>query len=141
MTSRRHVPTFDEFWQKVETKAAKRGPESVERLEDLRAAFRLARELSRARKERGLSQSEVSKLTGIDQADISRYERAQGNPGFLTLSKLGRVYGQLTVLFGRGGRGSTGRTVSTEARGRRGHLAAGHRPLARAAGAGRAVRR
>lgn len=102
-TTRRAVPTFEEFWKGVEKKAAKRGPEAVEHLQDVRAAFRLARELARARKQKGLSQSAVAKLTGIDQADISRYERAQGNPGFLTLSKLGKVYGELTVRFGRPG--------------------------------------
>ena len=42
----------------------------------------------------------VARLTGITQADLSRYERAQGNPGFLTLDKLGKVYGGLHVTFG-----------------------------------------
>lgn len=95
------MPTFKQFWRGVESKARARGPEAVERLHDLRAAFRLARELVRARQKRGLTQQAVAKLTGVTQADISRYERGQGNPGFLTLDKLGKVYGGLTVIFGR----------------------------------------
>ncbi len=99
--STRPVPTFKQFWHDIESRARARGPQAVERLNDLRAAFRLARELVRARQERRLTQQAVSKLTGITQADISRYERGQGNPGFLTLEKLGKVYGGLTVTFGR----------------------------------------
>jgi ribosome-binding protein aMBF1 (putative translation factor) len=95
------APTFRQFWRSVERKARERGPDAVARLDDLRAAFRLARELVRARQQRKLTQSAVSKLTGITQADISRYERGQGNPGFLTLERLGKVYGGLTVQFGR----------------------------------------
>jgi ribosome-binding protein aMBF1 (putative translation factor) len=101
MKSKRSVPTFEQFWRDVESKARTRGPEAVERLDDLRAAFRLARELVRARQQRGLTQQAVAKLTGITQADLSRYESAQGNPGFLTLDKLGKVYGGLHVTFGR----------------------------------------
>jgi len=100
--SKRSVPTFKQFWRDVESRARARGPQAVERLNDLRAAFRLARELVRARQERRLTQQAVSRLTGITQADISRYERGQGNPGFLTLEKLGKAYGGLTVTFGRG---------------------------------------
>jgi ribosome-binding protein aMBF1 (putative translation factor) len=96
-----NAPTFKQFWRDVERKARDRGPDAVARLADLRAAFRLARELVRAREQRKLTQSAVSKLTGITQADLSRYERGQGNPGFLTLEKLGKVYGGLTVQFGR----------------------------------------
>lgn len=101
MRSKKPVPTFEQFWRDVESKARARGPAAVERLDDLRAAFRLARELVRARQQRGLTQQAVAKLTGITQADLSRYERAQGNPGFLTLDKLGKVYGGLNVTFGR----------------------------------------
>lgn len=94
------VPTFRQFWRTVEKKANNRGPKAAARLGELRAAFRLARELVRARHDRKLSQSAVSKLTGITQADLSRYERGQGNPGLFTLERLGKVYGGLTVSFG-----------------------------------------
>lgn len=101
MKRKRSVPTFEQFWRGVESKARARGPEAVERLQDLRAAFRLARELVRARQKRGLTQQAVARLSGITQADISRYERGQGNPGFLTLDRLGKVYGGLKIGFGR----------------------------------------
>ena len=104
MRSKKPVPTFEQFWRDVESKARARGPAAVERLDDLRAAFRLARELVRARQQRGLTQQAVARLTGITQADLSRYERAQRNPGFLTLEKLGKVYGGFHVTFGPAGR-------------------------------------
>jgi len=94
------VPTFKQFWRTVERRARDRGPEETARLDELRAAFRLARELVRARHDRKLSQSAVARLTGITQADLSRYERGQGNPGLFTLEKLGKVYGGMTVSFG-----------------------------------------
>ena len=106
MKPKKPVPTFGEFWSDVEAKAEARGPAAAKRLQDLRAAFRLARELVRARQEAGLTQQAVAKRAGIAQADLSRYESAKGNPGFLTLEKLGKVYGGITVKFG-----STGTTA------------------------------
>jgi len=103
MQTPRAVPSFEEFWLSVEAKTAARGPVAAERLDDVRALLRLARELVRARKQKRLTQQGVSRATRIAQADISRYERGHGNPSFLTLTKLGRVYGRLTVAFGRAG--------------------------------------
>ena len=122
--SKRSIPTFKQFWRDVESRARARGPRAVERLNDLRAAFRLARELVRARQERRLTQQAVSRLTGITQADISRYERGQGNPGFLTLEKLGKAYGGLTVTFGRS---PSRRTAAASPSGTRSKSTARHR--------------
>lgn len=45
--------------------------------------------LKEARKRRGLTQEQLEKLSGIEQAVISRYERgAVGNPSFETVVKL-----------------------------------------------------
>jgi ribosome-binding protein aMBF1 (putative translation factor) len=103
MKPKKTVPTFQEFWRDVEAGARARGPAAVEHLEDLRAAFGLARELVRARQQHGLAQQAVAKRAGIAQADLSRYERAKGNPEFLTLSKLGKVYGGISIRFGPSG--------------------------------------
>lgn len=104
MKTKKPVPTFEEFWKDVESDASARGTAAVEHLQDLRAAFRLARELVRARRAQGLTQEAVAKLAGIAQADLSRYERGKGNPGVLTLAKLGTVYGKVAITFGPGRR-------------------------------------
>lgn len=128
MKAKKNIPTFEQFWREVEAKAAGRGPAAVEHLQDLRAAFRLARELVRARHERGLTQQTVAKLAGIAQADLSRYEQAKGNPGFLTLEKLGKVYGGVTISFGpRSTNGRTKASVRKRALGRKGKSAAARR--------------
>ena len=44
--------------------------------------------LIKARQSAGLSQQELSRLTGITQADISRIENGQGNPSIKTLRRL-----------------------------------------------------
>lgn len=41
-----------------------------------------------ARARKGLSQSELSRLSGIDQSDISKIERGVANPSVNTLSKI-----------------------------------------------------
>ena len=48
----------------------------------------LANALIKARKERGLTQSELAKITGIGQPDISKIERAQCNSSLETMAKL-----------------------------------------------------
>ncbi len=41
-----------------------------------------------ARAERGLSQKELSQLTGIDQSDLSKIERGVANPSVKTLARI-----------------------------------------------------
>lgn len=43
---------------------------------------------------KGLSQTELSKLSGIDQGDISRLEKGEGNP---TLKKIGKAFKAMGV--------------------------------------------
>ena len=52
----------------------------------------------RARK--GLSQKELSELTGIDQSDLSRIERGIANPSVSTLYRIAQALGAtLTISF------------------------------------------
>lgn len=46
--------------------------------------------ISEARAGKGLSQRELSKQTGIIQADISKIEQGKGNPTLLTLQKISK---------------------------------------------------
>ena len=48
----------------------------------------LANALKKARKQAGLTQVELSKRSGISQADISRLENGTGNPSVLLLRRL-----------------------------------------------------
>ena len=46
--------------------------------------------ISEARMEKGLSQRELSKKTGIMQADISKIEQGKGNPTIITLQRISK---------------------------------------------------
>ena len=47
-----------------------------------------------ARAEAGFSQSQLARITGIDQSDISRIERGLGNPSVSTLSRIADALGR-----------------------------------------------
>ena len=51
-----------------------------------------------ARAMRGMSQKELSAISGIDQSDISKIERGAANPSVSTLERIARALGgQLTI--------------------------------------------
>lgn len=54
----------------------------------------LATIIRKAREEAGLSQRDLSKLTGIQQADICKLENANANPSFNTLVRLAEGMGK-----------------------------------------------
>lgn len=58
----------------------------------------LGAQLAAARKARGLTQPDLSVLTGIQQAEISRIERGAGNPTAATLLRLADALGQRLTL-------------------------------------------
>ena len=58
----------------------------------------LGAQLAAARKARGLTQPDLSALTGIQQAEISRFERGAGNPTAATLLRLADALGQRLTL-------------------------------------------
>lgn len=62
----------------------------------------LGTQLAEARKARGFTQPELSKLTGIQQAEISRIERGVGNPTATTLLRLTDALGQRVALIPNG---------------------------------------
>lgn len=59
---------------------------------------RLGAQLAAARKARGLTQPELSALTGIQQPEISRIENGAGNPTAATLLRLTGALGQRIEL-------------------------------------------
>ena len=60
----------------------------------LEAKYVLIESIIRARKERNLTQKELSALTGITQADLSKIENGNANPSLNTLMKLANGLGK-----------------------------------------------
>ncbi|WP_247563446.1 helix-turn-helix transcriptional regulator [Bradyrhizobium sp. 188] len=62
-------------------------------LRDSKAIQALAANLKRLRRERGLTQQQLSAQTGIDQAAISLIENGRSNPTVLMLESLAGTFG------------------------------------------------
>ena len=56
--------------------------------EYLEAEFQIIKEIIEARKDKNITQKELSDLTGITQGDISKIENGNANPSLKTLKKL-----------------------------------------------------
>lgn len=56
--------------------------------EEVEIAEMVASEIMRARASVGMTQKQLSEVTGVDQSDISRIERGLANPSLSTLKKL-----------------------------------------------------
>lgn len=87
------MASFDDFMAELEAEARAEGPDAVAELEAFRLHFSLARQLAAQRRALHLTQKQLAEMTGIDQAEISRIERGQGNPTTATLGTLTRALG------------------------------------------------
>lgn len=63
------------------------------RVEEIPANLMIANAVLSARAKAGISQSELSAATGIDQSDISKIERGVANPSVNTLSRIANALG------------------------------------------------
>jgi len=63
-------------------------PELKAEYDSLEPEFAIMQAIVSARKESGLTQQKLSEITGINQADISRLEKGNGNPSLRTLQRL-----------------------------------------------------
>jgi len=71
------------------------------RTEEMPANMMVAFAVSSARAQAGMSQTELSAATGIDQSDISKIERGAANPSVSTLSRIADALGaRLSVSIG-----------------------------------------
>lgn len=59
----------------------------------------ISKKLKQIRKQKGLSQEEVQKLTGINRNNISRYENGKREPNINTLKKLAKAYNIDIIVF------------------------------------------
>ena len=61
------------------------------RIDDVPIATKVGCAVQVARCQAGISQSELAKRTGINQADISRIERGSANPSMATLDRIAKA--------------------------------------------------
>lgn len=59
----------------------------------------IANIVSKARDEKRMSQTELARITGIHQAEISKIERGIGNPSIKTLERIAKGLGVKLELF------------------------------------------
>lgn len=84
---------FSEFLEEIEAEARAEGPEALAEFAAFDERYRLAHELMLRRREAGLTQAKLAKLTGIGQADISRIESGRANPTVSTLAVMAHALG------------------------------------------------
>ena len=86
---------FKEFVKEVERDAT---PDERRLLDESRRRFGIGAKLLDRRLGAGMTQRELADASGVDQAEISRIERGQGNPTAQTLQALGMPLG-VTLSF------------------------------------------
>lgn len=82
------LKTFDTFLEEQ-----LKDPQVKAEYESLEPEFDIIRSILDARIKKGLTQKELSKITGISQADISRLENGNGNPTLDTIKRLAYALG------------------------------------------------
>lgn len=73
-------------------------PEFRKEWESLEPEYAIMQALIDARNEAGITQTELSRRTGIAQTDISKLERGNGNPSLKTLKRLADGLGMTLEL-------------------------------------------
>lgn len=71
-----------------------KGPTFKREYDELEPEFAIINAIIDARKEMGLTQKQLSELTGITQADISKLENGNANPSLKTLQRLAAAMGK-----------------------------------------------
>lgn len=85
---------FDDLIQFIEDEAQAEGPDAVAELRALDARFRIAAELLEARNQAHMSQRDLAKASGVQQAEISKIERGEITPGVSTVDRLLKPLGR-----------------------------------------------
>lgn len=87
---------FEAFMREVEGESRAAG--QADALAAYGEHFRLAMDVIRLRRELGWTQQQLARASGVQQSEISRIERGQGNPTYRTLVALAQS-GKKTVQF------------------------------------------
>ncbi len=85
--------TFDDYLAEQ-----MKDPEFKAEWDRLEPEFAIVEAIYEARKKKQLSQKQLSELTGIAQADISRMENGNANPSIKTLQRLAEGLGMKLKL-------------------------------------------
>lgn len=86
---------YEKFWNEQ-----MKNPEFRDEWIRTEPEYQIARALIKARVDRELTQKDLSKLTGITQADISRLETGSANPSLNTLRRLAQGLGlRMNISF------------------------------------------
>jgi ribosome-binding protein aMBF1 (putative translation factor) len=75
-------------WKKFRDEQLKNDPVLKAEYDALEPEFNIIQAMIDARKNTGLSQTQLAARTGIDQSDISRIETGDANPSLNTLKRL-----------------------------------------------------
>ena len=73
-------------------------PDFKKEWDDLEDEFTMIESLIKARIDSGLTQNELSEMTGISQADISRIENGNANPSLKTLQRIAKALNKKLVI-------------------------------------------
>lgn len=88
------LTTFDDF-----LKEQLKNPEFAREYNAIKPELDFSVMLYEARKGKGLSQSELAELSGVNQANISRIERGERLPNIYTLQKIANSLGLQLALI------------------------------------------
>jgi DNA-binding phage protein len=90
------TPEFRAEMAKIREEVVKEFPPATMPAEGVEAMA----ELRIARERRGLDLGDVSRLTGIDRAALSKIERGQGNPTLVTIERIASAIGlKMSLTF------------------------------------------
>ena len=90
---------FNQLINDIDAEVRATGPDAVAQLRAFEAQFTLAADLIALRKASGLSQKQLAKASGVQQADISKIERGIVNATIGTIEKLAQPLGaQVRIL-------------------------------------------
>ena len=73
-------------------------PEFRKEWESMEPEFQIIKAMIDARNEKGITQKELSSLTGITQGDISKLENGTANPSIRTLQRIAAGLGKNLVI-------------------------------------------
>ncbi len=71
-----------------------KNPEFKKEYDTLEPEFAIIRAILNARREKGITQKELSERTGIAQSDISKLENGSANPSVKTLKRVAAALGK-----------------------------------------------
>ena len=86
---------YDEFFEE-----SMKNEKLKQEYDKLKPKYEIIRQIIRLRQESGLSQEELSRLTGISRVKIKQYEGGMASPSMINLNKIANACGKkLTVNF------------------------------------------